>query len=145
MGISETALAPELIAAIAESSVETGQILAAAWGAVPGAVLIFDNCQNLVYANADAKQRLTARGLPVSGSLFNAIQVFDPDTQVRFPPGRLPLARALGGEAVEGVELLVRPTHLGTCFWIECGARPLRDKSGNIRAAILVFRDITAR
>ena len=30
-------------------------------------------------------------------------------------------------------------------FWVECGARPLYGKAGEIGGAVLVFRDITAR
>jgi PAS domain S-box-containing protein len=73
------------------------------------------------------------------------VKIFDPATQEVLPLERLPVARALRGEAVGRVELLVRPNQLGSCLWIECDARPFYGNGTEIRAAVLVFRDVTIR
>jgi two-component system, cell cycle sensor histidine kinase and response regulator CckA len=136
---SVKANAPESISAFVESS-------AAAWDAVPGALIAFDTHRQAVFVNTEAKRYLAARGLPVDGALFNkAVKVCDPKTQAELAPDRLPAARALAGETIDHIEYMVRPAPHGTCFWVECAARPLYAEAGGVRGAVVGFRDITAR
>jgi two-component system cell cycle sensor histidine kinase/response regulator CckA len=118
----------------------------AAWDAVPDALLAFDIDQQLVFANTEALRYLAGRGLPSdSAGFYQAIKLFDSETQKILTPGRSPVARALQGETIQRVEYLVRPAPHGTCFWVECGVRPFQGKTGDISGAVLIFRDITAR
>ena len=118
----------------------------AAWNAIPDALLAFDNRQQIIFVNAEAARYLAARGLPQDcGALCAAIKVCDAETQKILTPAQLPVARALRGESIDRVEYLVRPAPHGTSFWVECGARPLYGKAGEIGGAVLVFRDITVR
>lgn len=55
-----------------------------------------------------------------------------------------PLLRALKGEEVRDLELLIRRPRDGVSMFVSVNATPLRDESG-IRGAIGVFRDITER
>jgi two-component system cell cycle sensor histidine kinase/response regulator CckA len=136
---SVKAIAPESISVFVESS-------AAAWDAVPDALIVFDVQRRIVFLNAEAMRYLRGRGLPADGELLGkAVKICDPDTQTELKPERLPSTRALQGETIDRIEYLVRPAPHGTCFWVECGARPLYGNAGNIRGAVLVIRDITAR
>jgi len=143
---SEKAIARELVSALAESVDGTEQVLSAAWDAIPDALLAFDTHQEIVFANAEAARCLTAHSLPRDGGpLCKAIRVCDSETQRVLTPEQLPVARALRGETIHCSEYLVRPAPHGTGFWMECGARPIHGKTGDICGAVLIFRDITAR
>jgi two-component system cell cycle sensor histidine kinase/response regulator CckA len=120
--------------------------LSAAWNAVPDPLLAFDKSQRIFFVNSAAARYLADRALPLDNSLLNgAIQLNDSDTEVPLTAEQSPLARALQGETIEPVEYLVRPAKDEMSFWVECGARPFYWKAGEIRGAVLVFRDITVR
>jgi PAS domain S-box-containing protein len=139
-------MAPELESAFPESSTWADEVLSAAWNAIPGALLAFDTRQQIVFLNAEATRWLTGHGLPLeSGALFQAIRICDAETEAVLTPEQLPFARALQGETIDPVEYLVRPADHEMSFWVECGARPLFGKTGEVRGAVLVLRDITAR
>jgi two-component system, cell cycle sensor histidine kinase and response regulator CckA len=143
---SEKAIAPELISAFVESSAGAEQALRTAWDSIPDALLAFDVRQEIVFVNAEATRYLAARSLPRDrAGLCKAIQVCDAETEHILTPQRLPPARALRGETIDRIEYLVRPAPHGTSFWVECGARPVYGKAGEISGAVLVFRDITTR
>ena len=60
------------------------------------------------------------------------------------PASDLPLARALRGEAVNGVELLVRRPDWAQPRWISVSGRPLVDNDGQgSGGGVVVFRDVT--
>jgi PAS domain S-box-containing protein len=118
----------------------------AAWDAIPDPLIAFDPNQEIVFVNTEAARYLAARGLPQDcAGLCRAIKVCDAETQNVLARGQSPVARALLGEAIDGIEYLVRPAPHGTSFWVECGARPVYEKTGAISGAVLLFRDITAR
>lgn len=66
-----------------------------------------------------------------------------PGTGSPFPEDRYPLVRALAGEEIHDVEMLVRNPATAGDVMIESSARPLRDESGSITGAVVVFRDVT--
>ncbi len=70
--------------------------------------------------------------------------VFLADGITPCPPDRLPLVRALNGEAVK-VELMVQPPAPEPGKFIEVTARPLKDARGNLRGGVAVLHDITER
>ena len=68
--------------------------------------------------------------------------VFLPDGRTYCPTEELPLARAIRGEQVDGVELVIgRPGERP--IPILARARPIRDEEGNLRGGVVVFHDIT--
>jgi PAS domain S-box-containing protein len=71
-------------------------------------------------------------------------KVFLADGITPCPPDRLPLVRALYGEAVK-VELMVQPPEPEPGKFIEVTARPLKDARGNPRGGVAVLHDITER
>lgn len=71
-------------------------------------------------------------------------ELLSPDTQQLVPPHEKPIARALLGESVDDLELLVRMEDVRDRI-VSCSARPLYDAQQQILGALLVFSDITAR
>ena len=158
MNTFEKASAPDLISALlASGNGESGngsgelipaQLIKATLDSLPDPLLVFDTGQTIVFANTAATRFLTGRDLHLGASregLLASLKIFDSATQNLLPPERLPAARALAGETVDRVEYAVRPVHKGVLFWIECDARPLRGAAGDIRGAVVIFRDITDR
>ena len=70
--------------------------------------------------------------------------VLDPANEEPFPEDRYPLVRALAGEHVDDVELLIRNPKLNGDVTIQCSARPLRNGGDSIAGAVVIFRDVTA-
>jgi PAS domain S-box-containing protein len=146
LATAEKTSAPLSIPAFVEADLEADEVLRAAWNAVPDALFAFNTHQHLVFVNTEAARYLTGRGLPLDGGrLCPAIKVCDSKTQEVLTPEQMPPARVLRGETIDCIEYLVRPAPHGTSFWVECGARPVRGRAGDIRGAVVVVRDITAR
>src|SRR5262249_26451550 len=66
-----------------------------------------------------------------------------PDAVTPAPPDRLPLARAIRGEAVGDAEEFIRNPYRPEGVWLSVNARPLRDEAGAIKGGVSVYRDIT--
>ncbi|MBI5335944.1 MAG: response regulator [Burkholderiales bacterium] len=125
------------------------------------AVAVADETGRVTYVNARYEE-LTGRrpdGLPPEQELGYYVML---DVQTREPIAlhRVPLIRALAGEAVDEAELLMRspPRGMravpgvspaepapGELLHITCTARPLRDPGGRITGSVVVFRDTTER
>ena len=68
---------------------------------------------------------------------------FYPDGSALFPARELPLARAMRGESVDKVELLIRNPERPQGVYISVDARPLTDESGAVTGGVIAFHDIT--
>jgi phosphoserine phosphatase RsbU/P len=73
-----------------------------------------------------------------------AYGLYLPDRITPYPPERLPLARAAGGEAVRDTEIYVRGPHRPDGTLISVTAMPWRGPSEELLGAVAIFRDITA-
>ena len=97
------------------------------------------------YSNIAATRIL---GVPATGAppseWASYYGVFTPGTDEAFPVGEYPLVRALAGEEPENVEMVIRNPRLPADVVISCSARPLRDGTGAITGAVVVFRDVTS-
>lgn len=62
-----------------------------------------------------------------------------------YPAAELPLARALAGEEVDRLELMVKPEGREQPVWISASARPLHDAAGAPTGAVVVLRNVTRR
>ena len=67
-----------------------------------------------------------------------------PDRVTPYPVHQLPLARAVRGEAVRGVEIFVRNAARPEGAVISVDATPWRDGPGTLLGGVAVFRDVTA-
>ena len=70
--------------------------------------------------------------------------LYQPDGKTPFAQEELPLTRAIQGETVENLEILVRNPHRGEPAVISVNGRPLRYADGRARGGVVVFRDVTA-
>jgi signal transduction histidine kinase/CheY-like chemotaxis protein len=71
--------------------------------------------------------------------------IFSADQVTPYPASEIPLARALHGYSVDGVELFVRHPKLPEGAWISATARPLKDEDNAVWGGAVVFGDITER
>lgn len=66
-----------------------------------------------------------------------------PDMQTPYPTDRLPLVRALRGEAVNEEEMFLKNAKRPAGVWLSVNARPLHFEDGTVHGGVVVFRDIT--
>jgi PAS domain S-box-containing protein len=66
-----------------------------------------------------------------------------PDMVTPYPPQDMPLARALRGEVVSNLELLMVNLWAPEGMWLSVNGTPIRDARGNIEGGVVVLRDIT--
>ena len=70
---------------------------------------------------------------------------FSPDRVTPFPADKLPLARALNGEASDEVDMFVRNPAVPEGAFISVSGRPLHDEDSTKKGGVIVFRDVTHR
>ncbi len=69
--------------------------------------------------------------------------LYESDRKTPFPADRLPITRAMRGEAVADVEMFVRNESRSDGVMISVNAAPLTDLEGQIKGGVVVFRDVT--
>ena len=110
------------------------------------AVVVVDRAgQFLVFNQAARKLHgLDAADIPAA-AWSRRYGMFLPDTVTPFPADQLPLARALGGEAVDAIEVYVKNVETGAGSWVSVNGRPLRSHDGELGGGMVIFRDVTER
>jgi len=68
---------------------------------------------------------------------------FRPDGVTPIPPNELPLVRAMRGENVEAVELLIRNANVPDGRFLSIAGRPLRGQDGTLQGGVVAIHDIT--
>jgi PAS domain S-box-containing protein len=111
---------------------------------LPGGVVLADATGRVLLANAQAGRILGStpvRGVPIASLPLGSRR----EDGTAYEPGAWPLERALAmGEAVENE--LMEVTHPdGTRRALLASAAPIRDRAGEIEAAVVTFSDITER
>ncbi len=71
--------------------------------------------------------------------------IFLPDGTTPFPTNELPLVRALRGEAVDNVEIVVRRSPSAPGIILNVTGRPIKSPDGQIFGGVVFFYDITRR
>ena len=94
----------------------------------------------------EAAERILGVGLldVTPASWAEAYGLFLPDRTTPYPPERLPLVRAIKGEAVRDAEIFVRGPNQPAGAVIHVTALPWRAPSGELLGGIAVIRDVTA-
>ena len=116
--------------------------LAAIVEQMPGGLIIASALTGkVIVVNAQARRLLGIDGeAPLHGILGDACR---PDGS-KYEPERLPLARALRGETVQGERLQISSGE-GERFFLNVSAAPVRDPDGRITAAVSLLEDVTAQ
>jgi PAS domain S-box-containing protein len=108
------------------------------------AVVVADLEGRCLFSNASARRLLAALDLGDRPNEWARTPGFLlPDMVTPCPPSRMPLVRALRGEAVRGLELLVADGDRPRGVWLSIDATPVRDAQGTIEGGIVAVRDVT--
>ena len=109
-------------------------------------VMIVDERARLVHYNPAAVRLVGANKLSADPVAWSAdYGVYLADERTPYPAADLPLVRALRGEPAQDVEFFVKNPAVPEGIHISCSGFPLRDGSGAVRGATIIFRDITTR
>jgi PAS domain S-box-containing protein len=109
-------------------------------------VLIADEAGRLVYSNAAAVRLVGASTLgPDREAWSKAYGIFQPDEHTHFDTQELPLVRALAGQPTSDVEIFVRNRIVPEGIHLLCSGCPLRDDTGRVRGATVIFHDVSVR
>jgi signal transduction histidine kinase/ActR/RegA family two-component response regulator len=107
------------------------------------AVLVADENGQIILAN------------PAANAMFGEIQsvgskdwkrrnpILLPDGVTLFPTGETPMARAIRGESVDNLEIVLHRLSTLTTIHLIANGRPLHDPSGAPKGAVVVYRDVT--
>jgi len=108
------------------------------------AVLVIDTTGEVMLSNPAAEKMLRYRpGMNVTKLRAQATAVHV-DGVTPVAPDEMPAARALRGEEFDDFELIARPHSGSEQVHLVISGRPLRDASGAISGAALVYHDISA-
>ena len=135
-----------LAASFAEMTTQLGRkqkLLENTVESIRDSVIVADENGNVVVANAAARRLLCVYPGFSSTTAPRKFACFLADAVTPLPLSSSPLARALRGEDVDDLEIVVQPEQPDAPVHIVANASPLRDELGNLSGAVTVLRDIT--
>ena len=133
-------------ATLSPGSPDSRLLLESIFSSISDGVAVVDRQGKFLLFN-DAAQRILGRGVadvPLD-HWHLAFGCFLPDKVTPYPPGDLPLARALRGEHVNESEIFIRHDGKPAGAWISVNSSPLLDGDRGVYGGVVVFRDITRR
>jgi PAS domain S-box-containing protein len=119
------------------------EILTATITSMADAVLVVDQDRRVIVANPAAKRLFGDRSDVGSEDWAASYQQLLADGSTPFPATDTPLARAVRGESVDNLEIVVRSTGAAQSTHLVANGRPLRDPAGALKGAVIVYRDVT--
>jgi len=132
-----------LVAAHAEIQ-RSSAVLQTTFNSMAEAVLVINTKGEIMLSNPAAEQMLRYRPGMTVELVRSLSTVFHADGVTPVPIGDMPASRALRGEEFDATEILVRPVSGNPPVHLIISGRPLRDASGAITGAALVYHDATA-
>ncbi len=122
------------------------RILDTIFNSVAEGIVVADEAGNFILFN-HAAEHVLGLGATDSGpdKWSETYGAFYPDGATPFPTDQLPLVRAINGESVDSVEMLIRNANVPEGVYIQLTGRPLRDDNGEVKGGVAVFYDITER
>ncbi|UPJ53679.1 CHASE3 domain-containing protein [Bradyrhizobium sp. 200] len=136
-----------LEAAVAERTehlVAAHAVLRSTFHSMAEAVLVIDTKGEVLLSNPAAEKMLRFRPGMTVELLRSLSTVFQADGVTPLPVHDMPASRALRGETFDATEIVVRPVSGNPPVHLMISGRPLRDASGAISGAALVYHDATA-
>ena len=119
------------------------EILRSVFASLGEGVIVVNSDGVLIHHNPAARQILGARLAMLIPATRMVHPIFQTAQGAPLLAHELPLARALAGEKVDGLELYL-PLEGGYGQWLSVSARPLRGAGQAIEGAVMVLRDISA-
>lgn len=109
-------------------------------------VIVTDALGKILLLNPAAKHLIEAGlGTTTPGQAGTLCHSYLPETFVAYPNREHPLARAIRGEIVDGVEIFLRKSDSFEGVWLSATGRPLVDVQGRIQGGVVVYTDMSAR
>ena len=141
----EEAIRADLEETVAELEHQTA--LTEAVFATMGAAVLVADIDGYVTKFNPLAEKLVGAGIPNVrlDEWSETIGVYSPDGSEFMPAEKLPLSRALRGEATDNVELLIRNDANPGDVMVNVSGRPLTVPGDRRHGAVSVFRDITKR
>jgi PAS domain S-box-containing protein len=122
----------------------SASVLDSTFAGMAEAVLVVDTKGEVVLWNSAAERLLHCRPGTTIAQLQAQIVAYRTDGSTQLASSELPAARALGGEQFDEQEIIVRRTGDRDPIHFVVSGRPLRDASGAVSGASLIYRDISA-
>ena len=119
-------------------------VLRSTFHSMAEAVLVIDTKGEILLSNPAAEKMLRVRSGMTVELLRSLSTVFHADGVTPLLIHDMPASRALRGEAFDATEIVVRPVSGNPPVHLVISGRPLRDGSGAISGAALVYHDATA-
>ena len=133
-------------AASQEALRKQARVLQSVLDSMSDGVVVADASGRFLLFNPAAEQILRLGPVDAAPTEWSArYGLYLPDTVTPYPSADLPLACALRGESVTGVEVFVRHSQAPEGTWLSVNARPLRDENGVMWGGAAVFSDISER
>ncbi len=107
------------------------------------AVLLIDAAGQLAYANPAGRTFLGDLSGAGSADWQRAFQDAAVQGGAQIPRDDWPMMRSLRGHDVDGIEVVLRRPDEGTVCYVDLTSRPIRDKSGAVRGAVVIVHDAT--
>lgn len=121
------------------------QLLQTILNSMGDGILVSDTTGNIFLHNPAAEQ-ITGLGIPgVDIEEWQEFWGIDLPDGTPCPADQLPLVRALRGESLDRVEVIVRQANNSEKVFVEATVRPFYDNHRNLLGGVAVFRDITER
>ena len=106
-------------------------------------VLVADAEGKIIIANTAARKLFGVVSGVGSRNATRSFDAFYPDGVTPLPIDQTALPRALAGEAIENLELVVQPRGSASKYYLVANGRPVRNEAGEIQGAVMVYHDIT--
>jgi PAS domain S-box-containing protein len=119
------------------------EMLTATITSMADAVLVTGESGRVIIANPAAKSLFGDRTDVGSEDWARTYLRFLSDGITPFPSAETPIARAVRGESVDDLEIIVRSLGSAKSIHLIANGRPLRDASGSLKGAVIVYRDVT--
>jgi PAS domain S-box-containing protein len=123
---------------------DTASVLQSTFNSMAEAVLVIDTKGRVVLWNPAAEQTLLYRAGMTIEQLKAVGVAYRTDGTTPLPPEEMPIAGVLRGEQYDDKEIVIRPVGDRSPVHVAVSGRPLRDPTGAITGAALVYHDITA-
>jgi len=113
-------------------------------GSVADGVVVADTNGKFLLFNAAAERFVGMGAVNDSPDRWSKqYGTFHPDGGTPFSSDQLPLVRAMRGEGVDDIELLIRNENVPEGRLLSITGRPLRTEDGALQGGVVVFHDIT--
>jgi len=122
----------------------SASVLQNTFNSMAEAVLVIDADGAIALHNLAAERVLRYRPGMTLVELRKQAMLYRADGATLLPANEIPATRVLRGEQFDGQEIVARPHGSRELVHLVISGRPLRDASGAISGAALVFHDITA-